>query len=138
METYTKVTIGFVTQTFTKKDDGNFICTDQEFIAGDEVNYEDDMGDAVEVDTSKELYQDMSMRSPDGGDIIDDRWSLTDVQDRYKDMHENKEPLSDDIARKIIHLCHDKMDANEGINWGVIDYWTGEVLNPESRVNEKR
>jgi hypothetical protein len=96
------------------------------------------MNDIPEV----EGYQNYEMRSPDGGDNVDDRWSITDVQDRYKNEDDedddNKEPLSDDVARRILHLCMDKMDANVGINWDMIDYWTNEVLNPDSRVNEKR
>lgn len=140
IETYTKTTTGFVTQTFVKRGD-NFICSDQEFIAGDECDYEVD-GEPIDSDlvSDKELYQTYGMANPDGGDIIDDKWSITDVQDRYKDEDDaddnDKEPLSDDIARKILNLCHDKMDANVGINWDVIDYWTNEVLDPDSRVNQ--
>ena len=136
IEKYTKTTTGFVTQTFTKRGD-NFVCTDQEFIAGDECDYEVD-GEPIDSDlvSDKELYQTYDMRNPDGGDIIEDRWSITDVQDRAKDM--GKDPIPDDVARRIVNLCLDKMDANIGINWEIIDYWTDEVLNPDSRVNEKR
>lgn len=42
---YKKVTVGFVVQSF--KEDG--IITSQEFIAGDEVSYEDGYGDSVDI-----------------------------------------------------------------------------------------
>jgi len=140
MDKYTKITVGFVTQIFEKQDNGNFICTDQQFIAGDDVSYEDVNGEPVEVDTSKEEYQTMNMRSPAGGDWIDDRWSIEDVQNRYKDEDNeddnDKEPLSDKVARRILKLCSSEMDANIGINWDVIDYWTNRVLDPNDRVNQ--
>ena len=41
MEKFNKITIGFVIQTFEKNTNGKFICTAQEFIAGDQVDYED-------------------------------------------------------------------------------------------------
>jgi len=144
MPGYKKVTYGFVTQTFVEKN-GQMVCTEQEFTAGTDCDYLTldgaEMNDIPEV----EGYQNFDMRSPDGGDSVDDRWSITDVQDRYKDMNDDSETedesddfenLSDEVARRILHLCMDKMDANVGINWDVIDYWTGEVLNPDSRVNE--
>jgi len=55
MDKYTKITVGFVSQTFEKKGD-NFTCTSQKFIAGDQVDREDDMGNLILVDTSKEIY----------------------------------------------------------------------------------
>jgi len=41
MEKFTKTTIGFVTQNYEKSVAGKFVCTGQEFIAGDQVDYED-------------------------------------------------------------------------------------------------
>ena len=48
MEKFTKVTIGFVTQVFEKNDKGRFICTQQEFIAGDQCDCEDSEGNPIE------------------------------------------------------------------------------------------
>jgi hypothetical protein len=141
MEGYKKVTYGFVTQTFVVRD-GVLVCSEQEFEAGTDCDYLNADGTEMNDIPETEGYQNYEMRSPDGGDNVDDRWSITDVQDRYKNEDDedddNKEPLSDDVARRILHLCMDKMDANVGINWDMIDYWTNEVLNPDSRVNEKR
>ncbi len=47
MDKFTKITIGFVAQTFEKDDKGRFVCTHQEFIAGDECEYEDEKGDPI-------------------------------------------------------------------------------------------
>ena len=41
MEKFTKITVGFVTQTFEKNPKGRFVCTHQEFIAGDQCDCED-------------------------------------------------------------------------------------------------
>jgi len=47
MEKFNKITVGFVIQTFEKNAAGKFICTKQEFIAGDQVDYEDAEGNPV-------------------------------------------------------------------------------------------
>jgi len=48
MEKFTKITIGFVTQTFEKDSKGRFVCTHQEFIAGDQCDYEDPESNPIE------------------------------------------------------------------------------------------
>jgi len=47
MEKFNKITVGFVIQTFEKNTAGKFICTKQEFIAGDQVDYEDEEGNPI-------------------------------------------------------------------------------------------
>ncbi len=49
MDKFTKITVGFVTQTYQKDDKGRFICTRQEFIAGDQCDYEDAEGNPIEL-----------------------------------------------------------------------------------------
>ncbi len=141
---YKKVTYGFVTQTFVVRD-GELVCSEQEFTAGGDCDYLDLDGAEMNDIPDDEGYQNFDMRSPSGGDTVDDIWSLVDVQDRYRDMHDdseteeesdNFENLSDDVACRIIHLCMNKMDANVGINWDVIDFWTDKVLDPDDRVNQ--
>ena len=48
MDKFTKITVGFVVQAFKKNDKGRFVCTRQEFIAGDQCDYEDAEGNPVE------------------------------------------------------------------------------------------
>jgi len=45
---FTKTTVGFVVQTFRKSSNGRYICTHQEFIAGDQCDYEDVQGNPIE------------------------------------------------------------------------------------------
>ena len=47
MERFTKITVGFVTQSYKKTTAGKFICTGQEFVAGDQVDFEDSEGNAI-------------------------------------------------------------------------------------------
>lgn len=46
MKTFSKITYGFVVQQFSE--DGT--CLDQEFVAGDQVEIEDDQGNVVDAD----------------------------------------------------------------------------------------
>ena len=48
MDKFTKVTVGFVAQTFEKDSKGRFVCTHQEFIGGDQCDYEDAEGNTIE------------------------------------------------------------------------------------------
>ena len=47
MDKFNKITVGFVIQTFEKNAAGEFTCAKQEFIAGDQVDYEDAEGKAI-------------------------------------------------------------------------------------------
>ncbi len=47
MDKFNKITVGFVIQTFKKNVAGKFICTKQGFIAGDQVDYEDQEGNPI-------------------------------------------------------------------------------------------
>jgi len=59
MNKFTKITVGFVVQTFKKDDKGRFVCSRQEFIAGDECEYEDAEGNPI--DTPDYEYQPYNM-----------------------------------------------------------------------------
>ncbi len=56
---YNKIIPGFVVQRYVE---GR--CTEQQFIASDEVNYEDPNGEPIEVDIHAEYYQPMEMVQP--------------------------------------------------------------------------
>ncbi len=60
---HNKVTTGCVVQKYITIG-GQHICIDQKFIADDGVDYEDEYGDAVKVDTTKEVYQQLNMVNP--------------------------------------------------------------------------
>jgi hypothetical protein len=57
---YNKITIGFVIQAFNN--DGE--CISQEFIAGDQVDYEDTEGWPLDNIPEKEQYQPFDMVQP--------------------------------------------------------------------------
>jgi len=68
MPTYKKIIIGFVVQNFEQKGD-KFICTSQEFVAGDQIDYENEYGDKfppniLEKIEKGEIYQPFDMQNP--------------------------------------------------------------------------
>lgn len=48
-------------------------------------------------------------------------WTIEDVKTVY-------ETLTNEQAREVLRLCESEHDADVGINWGVIEYWVGQVL----------
>lgn len=65
-DSFTKTTVGFVTQTFDK----NGKCTHQEFIAGDQVDYNDANGEEISADDVEEYYQSYEMVQPNTEIVI--------------------------------------------------------------------
>ena len=61
MDKFTKITTGFVAQTFEKDDKGRFVCTHQEFIAGGQCDYEDAYGNPVEPPDYEYQSYDMTL-----------------------------------------------------------------------------
>lgn len=69
MEKFTKITVGFVTQSYEKDAEGKFICTEQEFISGDQVDYENTDGNAISPPEYE--YQPFNMAMISSTQIID-------------------------------------------------------------------
>lgn len=44
---FNKITVGFICQRYRKNSSGKFVCIHQEFVAGDDVQYENAEGDAI-------------------------------------------------------------------------------------------
>ena len=63
IEKFVKITVGFICQTFERDADGNFVCAEQVFIAGDECNYEDTAGEPLK-DVPEYEYQPYEMVAP--------------------------------------------------------------------------
>ena len=59
VEKFTKTTVGFVVQNYEKNNESKFVCTDQAFIAGDQVDYQD--LDEKHIDPPKHEYQPFNM-----------------------------------------------------------------------------
>ena len=66
---FNKVTTGFVCQKFRKDESGKFVCIHQEFIAGDDVQFETLKGDPVEA--PEHDYQPFNMTLLSRDEIID-------------------------------------------------------------------
>jgi hypothetical protein len=67
---FTKITVGFVTQTFRKNTVGRFVCTRQEFIAGDQCDYEDMQGNAIKPPDYEYQPYSMTLRSQTPNEIV--------------------------------------------------------------------
>jgi len=61
---HNKITAGFVIQEYITLPNGNMVCQKQEFVAGGPVEYEDEKGEPIEVDTSLEMYCPFDMKQP--------------------------------------------------------------------------
>jgi len=64
MKTHKKIITGFVVQDYITLSNGTTVCQSQEFIAGDQVDYEDKDGNPVKVDTVKEVCCSFEMVKP--------------------------------------------------------------------------
>ena len=67
MEKFTKITVGFVTQSYEKNAAGKFICTGQEFIASDQVDCENVDGNTITP--PEHDYQPFNMSLLSGAEI---------------------------------------------------------------------
>jgi len=65
MDKFTKITVGFICQTYEKNTEGKFVCTRQEFIANDQCECEDLEGNPLE-NIPEHAYQAYEMVAPQG------------------------------------------------------------------------
>ena len=94
INTFNKVTTGFVIQSYATLPDGTHVCVGQEFLAG-EVQYEStEYGDGLDVDTDNECYEPLDMIQPKA------TFPLNAVKWAYEDgvCPECGEDIPDDIA----------------------------------------
>lgn len=70
----------------------------------------------------------------DRADYAVDEWSIDDVIDRAKEQGKR---VTKKQARKVINLIDRKTDANVGINWDMLDYWTDDVLQDEAKEKKR-
>jgi hypothetical protein len=68
LKKHNKITHGYVIQTYVTLLNGSMVCQNQEFIAGDPVDYESMDGEALiiddAIDTDKEVYCPFEMKQP--------------------------------------------------------------------------
>ena len=63
IQSYRKVTIGYIIQEYILNRHGKYVCTEQYFEYGEDVAREDEDG-PVEIDASKEVFQHYDMVQP--------------------------------------------------------------------------
>jgi hypothetical protein len=66
-------------------------------------------------------YNDVQIEQEDPRDVILGKWGVEDILERAKQRHIK---LTKAKAREILHNVDNKMDAEIGINWDVIDCHT--------------
>ena len=84
MDKFTKITIGFVAQAFEKNKKGQFVCTRQEFIAGDQCDYEDAEGNPIEPPNYEYQPYNMTLESKRVGEAIEAKAADKDQIDQFK------------------------------------------------------
>lgn len=57
MKKFTKITTGFVVQAYEQNKAGEFVCIGQAFIAGDQVDYEDENGNSISPSPEHQYQQ---------------------------------------------------------------------------------
>ena len=62
-------------------------------------------------------------------EYICDVWTIDDVLVNAKENHDYN--LSDDQAKNILHLMDKSHDAENGITYYTLDYWTEEEIKGE-------
>ena len=110
---YQKVTIGFVVQHYKLNKEGKYACSWQSFEAGEQVTREDDNGELLKIDTSKEVEQVMDMEQPDSqtfDEWYQDNKKNDSVQRYYRGVVENDPDYPfcfKDWCRKYYKECVD-------------------------------
>lgn len=113
IQAYSKTTVGFVTQQYMLNKDGKYICIEQFFTAGDEVSRENQDGDPVDIDTSKEEYHPFDMEQPESDTFEDwyqDNKNNDSIQRIYRGVIEDNPdyPLTfQEWAKKFYDECVD-------------------------------
>ena len=98
MKKFTKITVGFVSQTFEQNDNGKMICTKQEFVAGDEVSYEDEYGEPLDF-FPEHIYQSYDMVQPEYPRMFSIRELISDGEVSEVQANSREEALLNEFER---------------------------------------
>jgi hypothetical protein len=85
---FTKTTVGFVVQTFRKNSQSRYICTHQEFIAGDQCDYENVQGNTIKPPEYEYQPYNMVLRVQTPNETIQAEM-LTSAYDAIKEVLES-------------------------------------------------
>jgi len=99
---FNKVTTGFTIQKYRKNSTGKFTCVHQEFIAGDDVQFETSKGDSIE--TPEHDYQPFNMTLISSSQIIDrlgDVLTSIDVGGEQSRQFSHEIKIIDELLRDL-------------------------------------
>ena len=99
---FNKVATGFVVQKYRKNSAGRFTCINQEFIAGDDVQFENLKGDSVEAPEHE--YQPFNMTLISSSQIIDrlgDALTSIDVGGEQSRQFSHEIKILDELLRDL-------------------------------------
>jgi len=117
MDKFTKVTVGFVTQAFEKNSKGRFVCTHQEFIAGDQCDYEDAEGNRVEPPEHEYQPYNMTLRDETAQEVLEATMlnrvyeAIEEVLDSLDVGGEQSRQFADEIQTLRQVIGHPKVTA---------------------------
>lgn len=99
---FNKVTTGFVIQRYRKNSDGKFTCIDQEFIAGDDVQFENAKGKPIEAPEHEYQPFNMTMLSKDQLiDRLGDVLTSIDVGGEQSRQFSNEIKILDELLKDL-------------------------------------
>lgn len=99
---FNKITTGFVVQKYRKDNSGKFGCIHQEFVAGDDVQFETLKGESIE--TPEHDYQPFNMTLLSRDEIIDrlgDVLTSIDVGDEQSKQFAHEIKIMDELLRDL-------------------------------------
>lgn len=118
MQKFTKITTGFVVQNYEKNKAGEFVCSSQEFIAGDQVDYEDENGNVISPPEHK--YQQFKM--------------VTERANKCDEIFEKVKNQSR-ICKKLRRMAVEAKDLKVSLPTVPVKNWfDGTIQNPEIEV----
>ena len=98
MKKFTKITVGFVSQTFELNDNDKMVCAKQEFISGDEVSYENEYGEPLD-NIPEHIYQSYDMVRPEQPRMFSIRELISDAEVSDVQANSLEEALSNEFER---------------------------------------
>jgi len=107
MDKFTKIIVGFVTQTFEKNNNGKMVCTEQEFVAGDEVSYEDEYQESLD-NVPEHQYQSFDMVQPEYPKMFFIRETISDGEVCEVEANSREEALSNELERMGYEIVEEK------------------------------
>jgi hypothetical protein len=138
------ITTGYKSQYITYDSKGNpVIDKDEETLGGCQIYKFDDIQDscpeAFMEEEFKRVLIDNTYNKYDVECETIDGWSIYDIIERaeYLDNKVSKKPITKRQAGIILRDMMNNADANVGVNWDTIDYYTEKFFNENFQTSKK-